>query len=115
MTENEYYDQFALAFSWMQKEVHELAISKGWWDQLRSELELMCLIMSELGEATEAVREDSMSSKILGFSGLEEELSDVIIRVMDMAQQGGLRLAEAIIAKHQYNQSRPIRHGGKKY
>jgi NTP pyrophosphatase (non-canonical NTP hydrolase) len=99
----------------MQKQAHDTAVENGWWDQARNELELIALIMSELGEAVEAVREGSMSHKIPGHTGLAEELADVVIRVMDMAEQYGIDLSVAIISKNHYNKSRPYRHGGKKF
>lgn len=94
---------------------HELSKEKEWYDRQRNPLELIALIHSELGEATEAIREQSNSQKIEGFSGLEEELADTIICIFDMAGHLDLDLAGAIIAKHEYNKSRPYRHGGKVY
>ena len=107
--------QFTYTFHVLQKEIHQLAKDKGWYNRDRNELELIALIMSELGEAVEAVREDAISPKILGYKGVEEELADVIIRIMDMAGYYGYDIAGAIIDKHEYNKSRSHRHGGKKY
>ncbi|AEL98011.1 pyrophosphatase [Mycobacterium phage Patience] len=45
--------------------------------------------------------------------GITSELADVIIRVFDMAAELELPLVEALLAKHEYNQTRPYRHGGK--
>jgi NTP pyrophosphatase (non-canonical NTP hydrolase) len=64
----------------------------------------------------EALRHgDPPDDKISEFSGVEAELADVIIRIMDYAGARGLRVAEAIMAKHQYNEGRDYRHGGKKF
>ena len=107
--------QFSIYFAQLQAEVHHLAKDKGWYDRERNELELIALIMSELGEAVEAVRKDAISPKILGYKGVEEELADVIIRIMDMAGYYGYDIAGAIVDKHEYNKSRSHRHGGKIY
>lgn len=74
-------------------------------------LSRVALIMSELGEMVEAIRKPGESDKIPGFSGLEEEASDVIIRMLDMADWLGLDLDGAIPAKHNYNDSREYKHG----
>ena len=38
-------------------ELHLLAIAKGWWDTPRTPLEIHALITSEIGEATQEVRD----------------------------------------------------------
>lgn len=49
--------------------------------------------------------------KIPKFSGLEAELADTIIRMMHFAEQHNLRLAEAVLAKMEYNWTRAFKHG----
>lgn len=49
------------------------------------------------------------------YLGVEAELADVVIRIMDYAKARGLLVAEAIIAKSEYNKTRPIKHGGKAF
>lgn len=41
------------------------------------------------------------------------ELADVVIRLMDMCDHYGIDLAAAVVEKHEFNKSRPYRHGGK--
>jgi NTP pyrophosphatase (non-canonical NTP hydrolase) len=60
-------------------------------------------------EALRAGNPDSL--KIPGFSQVEEELADLVIRAMDYAGAHDLALGAAIVAKHAYNVGRPIRHG----
>jgi len=43
------------------------------------------------------------------------ELADVIIRCMDMAQARGWRLAEAIVTKNEMNKTRAYKHGNKEF
>jgi len=42
-------------------------------------------------------------------------LANLALSIMAIAQLRGYPLAEAIVAKHEYNKSRPIRHGNKRY
>lgn len=71
-------------------------------------------IVGEVIEAQDALRiGNPQSDKIIGFTSEEEELADVVLRVMDYAEKFDLDIAEAIIAKAEYNKTRPIRHGGK--
>jgi NTP pyrophosphatase (non-canonical NTP hydrolase) len=109
-------DAFVFLCDIQQERVHRWAKEKGWWDEPRNDGELIALMHSELSEALEALRHGNTGSeKIPDFSGLEEELADVVIRILDFAGARGLHLGEAIRAKHAYNQGRPYRHGGKKF
>lgn len=45
--------------------------------------------------------------------GIASELADVIIRVLDMAQELNVPVIDAVITKHAYNQTGPYRHGNK--
>ena len=100
----------------MQQEIHALAKAKGWWDQQRNNGELIALIHSELSECLEALRHGNPpDDKLSEFLGAEVELADAVIRIMDMAEARGWRLAEAIVAKHKFNRSREYRHGGKRF
>ena len=45
--------------------------------------------------------------------GIASELADVLIRVLDMAEEKGIPLLQAIFDKHAYNQTRPWKHGNK--
>jgi len=45
--------------------------------------------------------------------GIPSELADIVIRVMDYCEWAGINLEAAILEKHEYNKSRPYKHGGK--
>ena len=72
------------------------------------------LAVTELAEAMEAYRDGNPSSdKIEGFSKVEEELADTIIRLLDLAGGMAYDIEKALRAKMDYNETRPYRHGGK--
>ena len=105
-------DLFVSEFDMISDYVHATAVSKGWWDEDRNDGELIALIHSELSEALEALRAGNPPDcKIPAFSGLEVELADAIIRIMDMAAARRLDVAGALMAKIKYNQGREWRHG----
>ena len=93
------------------KEIHDLAIEKGWYIQERPVPELLCLIHSEISEALEAYRNHTPE----GDKGcISEELADAIIRIFDMAEELKIDIIEAVKKKHEFNKTRPYRHGNKK-
>lgn len=99
----------------IQARVHEIAKEKGWWDTDRSDGECIALMHSELSEGLEALRKDLQSDHIPEYLGIEEELADCIIRIMDFAERRGYNVARAIVDKIAYNRSRSYKHGGKKF
>lgn len=75
-------------------------------------LSRLALIMTELAEAAEAIRKPGLASDHLdGFALLDEELSDVFIRVADLSGSMGVDLEAAIHAKMAYNAKRAFMHG----
>lgn len=67
---------------------------------------ILALIHSEVSEALEAVRHEDRPN-------FEEELADVVIRVLDLAGGLGIDLDAAVAAKLARNRERGYRHGGK--
>ena len=127
----------------LAEEVHANAKNKGFFDTEKNIGEMLCLIHSEVSEALEADRKNHYTNLkedwyIKGladpnygasFNGnesfknefeksvkntFEDELADVMIRVMDLAAFKGIDLESHIKAKMRYNAMREHKHG-KKY
>lgn len=93
------------------KAIHQNAVDHGWTDRERPVPELIALIHSEASEALEGYR-NSVKPGEKGWVG--EELADIVIRVFDAAEELGIDIIQEVAKKHEYNKSRPYRHGGKK-
>ena len=87
-------------------EVHQLAREKGFWDHERNTGEMIALCHSELSEALEALRKGDLGN-------VGEELADCVIRIMDMCEGMRIDLEASVAKKHEYNKTRPYRHGKK--
>lgn len=88
---------------------YEASKDSGWWDSpitVETVPAKIALIMSELGEAVDADRTDSMDSKLPHRKGLEVELADAMIRICDLAGRLDMDLGGAVAEKMQYNKSR---------
>jgi len=100
----------------LAKEIHELSVSKGWWEEPRKLPEILMLCVSELSEALEIYRTGFDEDAIIYNKkpeGVPIELADCIIRILDYCAAADIDINEAIRSKHEYNKTRPYRHGGK--
>lgn len=115
---------------------HNASVDKGWWStplnvlmddeitiiepDLAGELLVtqkaskLALIHSEVSECLEGLRNDLDSDKLEGRKMEEEELADIIIRIMDYCGAYNIDIGKVCIEKFNYNQGRAHRHGGKK-
>lgn len=122
----------------LAKQIHANAIDKGFFEKEKNIGEMLCLIHSEVSEALEADRTDMYMHKRMNTSPIEdvngwtanedfwksfninvkgtfeEELADIMIRVMDLAAYKNIDLEAHIKAKMRYNSLREMYHG-KKY
>lgn len=105
---------FANEWSLLAKNVNEVANVNGFWE-VDNTSEKLALIHSEISEALEASRKDinAPDHHIPGYSNFAVELADAVIRIMDLATQRGIPLGQVIAAKHEYNKTRPYKHGKK--
>lgn len=108
----------------LQRKIHQSNIDAGWWTDLGTNQDLaeecrkdtrfgkalvaekLALIHSEVSEAMEAARKNLMDDKLPHRKGIEVELADAVIRILDLCGALELDLAGAIQEKLAYNAKR---------
>ena len=110
-------------------EIHMLAWEKGWHSENETEdhfIERACNnLHDEVSELHEAWRNNKLRQlcdkaekmKAAGINPLtciEEEMADIVIRVLDNAMRLHVDIQSAVERKHLFNTTRPFRHGGKR-
>jgi len=123
----------------MIKEVHDINVSKGFWDnkETKNVGEMLMLVTSELAEALEADRDGKKANKeqfvkdkntaatvephlslSIKYSfekniknSFEDEIADAVIRLFDICGGLNIDLEWHIRQKVDYNKKRPHKHG----
>lgn len=109
-------DLFRIAFNEQARRAYDISSAHGFTESWDNFGEKIALMHAELSEALEGYRKNiTVSDHIPEFTPVEEEFADAIIRMMSFSAANNLRLAEAIVAKQDFNNSRPYKHGGKKF
>ena len=98
----------------LRDEIHATAVEKGWWDQERDPLEIHMLMVSEIAEATESVRNVEPAAfhhdGEVKPEGEAIELIDCMIRIMDYFGYMGWDMEKLLKWKMEYNKTRPSSH-----
>lgn len=111
------------------REIHENAVNHGWWEQERELPEVLMLIVSELSEALEEARagrpmvwrsvpgnipfDENVLYANMKPEGIAVEVIDALIRILDWCGKEGLDVEALVAEKHEYNKTRPYKHGKK--
>ena len=122
------------------REIHANAVDHGWWENERPLPEVLMLIVSELSEALEEARagrpmvwyecmhdgepcsrdtdcdylegaECSVGDRYQKPEGIAVEVIDALIRILDWCGKEKLDVEALVKEKHEYNKSRPYKHG----
>lgn len=99
------------------KIIHRVSREKGFWDNT-DEKEKLLLIVSEISEVVEALRQEEpqKDKHLKDYLNQDVEVADVLIRLLDYAYCYCPGYFPQIVAeKVIYNASRPQMHGGKKF
>lgn len=111
------------------KEVHQNAVDHGFWEKEMSFGEVIALCHSELSEAleeyrnnnplvyfineTDDIEEDMSRYNGQKLEGIATEMIDCIIRILDWCGANNIDVENLLRLKHEYNKTRPYKHGGK--
>ncbi|MDY6778643.1 MAG: hypothetical protein SVU32_08315 [Candidatus Nanohaloarchaea archaeon] len=100
-------EQFRDEFKQLCEDVRAINEEKGFSASMDNLPEKIALIHSEASEALEDWRKGREDH-------IPEELADIVIRVMDLAEGIDADLGEEILDKIDTNRDRPDQHGGRK-
>lgn len=101
---------------------HKIAKDKGFWGGKGHNIsEKLMFVVTELGEACEALRKGSRQeygkTEDVQYAWrkdtFEDELADTVIRILDLCGYLKIDLGWQILKKIQYNVGRPKKHGKK--
>ena len=117
-------------FNELSKQIYQANVEKGFYDEVKTISQVINLIHSELSEVIEAGRKgrrcnspamligdyppDNLFMTAYNYEikgSVEEELADVIIRLLDLCGWKEIDIHSHIKAKLKYNSLRPYKHG----
>ena len=98
----------------LASQIHADNRAKGFWDNPRPLVETTMLIVTELAEAVEEERAGRAGVWYADNGkpeGIDIELVDALIRLLDLLGSRGVDVDELLAIKRDYNARRPARHG----
>jgi len=115
------YEDEYVALTALSHILHEAQVDKGFWEDFEDtwltmiDRKLM-LIVGEVAEAHEEYRSNNDPQHVYYRDdgkpeGFAFELADVLIRLLDLAGALGIDLGALVKEKHEFNQTRPHKHG----
>lgn len=131
----EIQDRIQTGLQQLQNAAHSNSADKGFWERDEEILKLLeeqgrldlanhhwknvqlakiALVHSELSEAVEGIRTGNGPSDKLhehGFNQAEEEMSDAVVRILDLCGKMNWKFPRAILTKMGYNTGREKLHG----
>lgn len=114
--------QDIITLNYLTDIIYKYNVKKGWWDNPREFGTSIALIHSELSEALEGDRKETMDNHLPHRKTVEVELADAFIRLFDLCGRLNLDIGGAIAEKFEYNKHRADHkkenretQGGKKY
>ena len=104
-----------MSLSKLAEIIHSDNVKKGFYETPCTPLEFHMLIVSELAEATETVREDEPFYYVENGKpeGEAVEIADALIRILDYVEYRGWNIDALVEEKLAYNRTRPFKHGKK--
>lgn len=115
---------FRLGWERLAREIYAIGRASGFYDHDHTEDEFshdqkLLLMVSEIIEAHDALRGAAWpgvpDDKLPNRTGLEVELGDAVIRIMNYGTHCGLDIPGAIVEKAAFNATRGHRHGDKRF
>lgn len=92
------------------RDIHQNAVEHGWWDEPRSFGDIVALCHCDKETQCEVDGKPEHSCKP---EGIATEMVDCLIRILDWCGKEGVDVEAVLAQKHEYNRTRPYRHGGK--
>ena len=102
-------DDLRLMLNVLSGEIHDDAVSAGWWDDGDDKYVLatkLMLVVSEVAEAMEGLRKDLVDDHLSNRAMVEVEVADALIRLLDFAGALSMDIGGAVMEKLEYNRNR---------